>query len=51
MADTVHPVFHASLLMKLKHMGLTILDPHLTLLVEKNSLKWSRFETTDVMVD
>ena len=29
-------------------MDQTILDPHLTLLVEKNSMKWSKFKTTDI---
>ena len=30
-------------------MDQTILDPHLILLEEKNSMKWSKFKTTDIM--
>ena len=37
------------LITKQMPMDLTILGPHLTLSEEKSSLKWSKFETTDVM--
>ena len=30
-------------------MDQTILDLHLTSLEEKDSMKWSKFETTDIM--
>ena len=32
-------------------MDQTIPDPHLILLEEKNSMKWSKFKTTDIMDD
>ena len=32
-------------------MDQTILGPHLILSVEKNSMKWSKFETIDIMDD
>ena len=32
-------------------MDQTILDPHLTLLVERNSMRWSKFETINIMDD
>ena len=37
------------LITKQKPMDLTIPDHHLTSLMEKNSLKWSKFKTTDIM--